>query len=190
MTTSRLITCTAALMLLAYDGGAADGEVPYSLQRKRKRYEAIWKGTSNDMKANRKRAAQLRKRAESLRPRIKSSDKAKARYEEYLAVAQLFEELAELDEVINAAFSSLEVNRLKFKLAMKKIPRLEDEIKRISGKEVPRDWLTPAEVKELFRRGWVHDTGDPEVLPHARKHWSEPDDDETTNRSAAGRGRP
>ena len=167
-------------VLLVSGVGAADrrqDEVPAGLRRRQRRYQEIWQGAEADLTANRRNAARLRQRAAALKPRIETSKRAKKRYQEYLAVAGLFEQLAEKDRMVLLAFTKARPDAIALKLAFQAIPRLEDEIKRISGREVERRWLTPAEARELAQRGWTHDRGDDDVLPFARERWSAPEDD-------------
>ncbi len=151
-----------------------DAGVSFNVLQLRRQYPHIYKGCRKDLLFNTRLAKRLQSQAESLKSEAKHSESKKRKYDEAKELASLFAELAEQNAVVLKAFEGQGQRGLITEAALKKIPKLENRIKNLSGKEVKRDWLTFDEVQEYANRGLLYRTENEEVQPHSKSHWYEP----------------
>jgi multidrug efflux pump subunit AcrB len=187
------VTTTVWAVALAAAGAGADetpaapaGPKPVEnllAKRLQRLYYHLYQGNLEDREANRKLAVRYQQEADARQAEAAEAAAKKRAYEERVELARLYQKLSEQNAAIVKALEEAAAD-LAGLAAMEAIPRLEQQIERIGGNKVEREWLTVDEVRARADRGMEYKTEASDILPYAVHHWFVPGKDkESTGRA-------
>ena len=105
-------------------------------------YRPIAEANRDQFAQNVKHATKFKGMAEQA-----ASRNQKETAQKYMAVAKLFHEYSQHNRSIYAAYTKGASSDIR--LTCEEILKIEKEIQRVSGKRVPRDWITPQELQSV-----------------------------------------
>jgi hypothetical protein len=158
----------------ANDGAPPAGPGASLTQQLQRAYYHLYEGNKVDCAAHQELAAAHRQKAEALKAYAHESARKQKAYQNELDLAGWYTELSQHNAAIVKAFEQT-VDEAETLAAMEAVPKLEQQIARLTGKPVAREWLTFQEVQARCDRGMEFKTEAPDILPYATHHWFWPD---------------